>query len=195
MLEMFRIWDTLWNHGLQKLSIQGEELRKRSEYSRRDVWRAYYETLLHILQQGFIYSPTSTPFQPALLRTAEGLTEDEHRACKLKQRSEMKQVEATISKMLFAGTKFPRASERNEEVEKWVEDVMSSWRIMCGPNWTDAELGEGGKDAVGRSILDVSERYHEITKIKRQRRLIGDRSSTTQLQKHFIPLRYCATCS
>jgi len=195
MLEIFRIWNTLWNHGLQKLSIQGEKLRKRSEYSRRDVWRAYYKTLLHILQQGYVYSPTSTPSQPALLETAEGMSDDEYRACKLKQRSEIKQVEATISKLLFAGTKFPKSSERNVEVEKWVEDVMSSWRTMCGPTWTDAEIGEGGKDAVSRSVLDVSERCHQIIKIDRQRRLIGLRSSTIQQQKRSTPLKYCAICS
>jgi hypothetical protein len=65
-------------------------------------------------------------------------------------------VESSMEAKLLDETRFPRANERNERVEKWIDAVMQNWRIMCGPTWQEAELGEGGKNALARGVLDVS---------------------------------------
>jgi hypothetical protein len=51
--------------------------------------------------------------------------------------------------------RFPKADEINEEVEEWVETVIGNWRIFCGGTWGDDDLGEGGKEAVARNVLEV----------------------------------------
>ena len=50
---------------------------------------------------------------------------------------------------------FPKANEGNEEIEEWCNDVMQNWRILCGDEWQDHDLESGGKEAVGRGVLDV----------------------------------------
>jgi hypothetical protein len=65
-------------------------------------------------------------------------------------------VEAIYEGLILKDTHFPKACENNDEIEQWIEAVMSNWRILCGPSWRDEELGEGGKGAVGRGVLDVS---------------------------------------
>jgi hypothetical protein len=34
--------------------------------------------------------------------------------------------------------------------------VISNWEVLCGPEWQDSDLGEGGQNAVSRNVLDVS---------------------------------------
>lgn len=86
----------------------------------------------------------------------KGLLEDEeYMKARQTQRAELKRVEANYETILLRETSFPKANETNQEVKDWVEMVLSNWRTMCGPSWTDAELGDGGKLAVGRNTLDV----------------------------------------
>lgn len=65
-------------------------------------------------------------------------------------------METIYENLLIKETKFPKASETNHEVESWVDSVMDNWRLLCGPTWSDEDLGEGGKEGVARGVLDVS---------------------------------------
>lgn len=78
---------------------------------------------------------------------------------RLRQRTELKRVEIIYENLLIKETLFPKASETNHEIESWVESVMDNWRLLCGPTWDDNDLGEGGKEGVARSLLDVRIAY------------------------------------
>ena len=146
-LTAFRAWATFWegrpSQGLTALDGPSVE----SGILRRHIWKAYYDTLSFILQQGLSYEPplaaiTEKSGPPA--------------ATRIIQRIELKRVETTYEGLMLKEMRFPKADEVNEEVEDWVEQVMRNWRVFCGPSWHDEEPGEGGQDAVGRSVLDVS---------------------------------------
>ncbi|KAH0138140.1 hypothetical protein KCU82_g17946, partial [Aureobasidium melanogenum] len=81
---------------------------------------------------------------------------------RLRQRSELKQVEAAYESVLLYKTRFPHANQSNEEVERWTNSVIANWSILCGPGWREVDLGEGGKAAVSRSTLDIL--YRAATK-------------------------------
>jgi hypothetical protein len=168
MLQMFHLWMSLFRFTPTnpKLPIAYEppqrtpslvELGLEVDYSRWDVWMAYYETLSEILHRGYLYSPEYTEASPMILHSRDGLTDEEYLSVRLQQRAEVKKVEASIETKLLDETRFPRANERNSRVERWVDAVILNWRIMCGPTWQDDELGEGGKNAIARGVLDVSE--------------------------------------
>jgi hypothetical protein len=170
MLRMFHSWISLFRVSQSqgkppanpRLPPSMIELGSEVDYSRWDVWMAYYDTLSEILFRGYIYSTSYTEKKPELLYTAEGLSESEYLSCKLLQRAELKQVEASIETKLLEETRFPKATERNGRVERWVDAVMQNWRILCGPSWQDDELGEGGKNAIAGGVLDIL--YRAATK-------------------------------
>jgi len=166
MLQMFHLWLSLFRCTPvnPKLPVPYEptrqapplvELGTEVDYSRWDVWMAYYETLSEILRLGYCYSPNYTDKNPQILFTREPLSDEEYLNVRLQQRAELKKVEASIEAKLLEETRFPKANERNSRVERWVDAVVQNWRIMCGPSWQDEELGEGGKNAIARGILDV----------------------------------------
>lgn len=162
MLRMFHLWRSLFRY--TPVEPMSETARKvpstvdlgtEVDYSRWDVWMAYYETLSEILRIGYCYSPTYTEKKPQILFTREPLSDEEYLRVRLRQRAELKKVESSIEAKLLEETRFPKANERNSRVERWVDAVVQNWRIMCGPSWQDEELGEGGKNAIARGILDV----------------------------------------
>lgn len=117
---------------------------------RRLAWKAYYDTLSHILRHSLPYEPeqsSSTSEKPPLHTQA---------SLRLRQRAELKRVETVYEALLIKETQFPKASQTNHEIEAWVDSVMDNWRLLCGPTWSDTDLGEGGKEGVARSVLDVS---------------------------------------
>lgn len=146
-LTAFRAWAQFWEgrpgHGI--IALEGPSVE--SSILRRHIWKAYYDTLSDILQQSLIY-------EPPLKTTAE--KSNNLTAIRILQRVELKRVEMTYEGILLKEFRFPKATEANEEVEDWVEQVMGNWRVFCGLSWSDEELGEGGQDAVGRNVLDVS---------------------------------------
>jgi len=73
-----------------------------------------------------------------------------------KQVADLIRNEKDYETLLLKETRFPKADETNREVLSWIELVMNNWRSLCGPGWTDEDLGSGGKMAVGRRTLDVS---------------------------------------
>nr|KMM67009.1 hypothetical protein CPAG_03345 [Coccidioides posadasii RMSCC 3488] len=108
------------------------------------TWRAYYDLLSHILQKRLPYIPSSEgPKQAQLV-------------------SEFRRVETICENALLRNAKFPKASSSNHEVELWVEQVVRNWQILCGPEWQDADFGEGGRDALSRNVLDIL--YRAATK-------------------------------
>ena len=118
--------------------------------SRRMAWKAYYDTLSTTIRYNLPYDADTIP------ASSEKSALDNHTSARLQQRAELKRVETIYENLLIKETHFPKASESNHEVEVWVESVIANWRVLCGPSWTDEELGEGGKEGVGRSVLDVS---------------------------------------
>ena len=84
---------------------------------------------------------------------------------------------------------FPKADEGNEEIEEWCNEVMQNWRILCGDEWQDDDLGSGGKEAVGRGVLDVG---HNPTLMFSQLTMLR-RYCTERLQNHFIQRRFYGT--
>jgi hypothetical protein len=117
---------------------------------------AYYDTLSYILRNGLVYSPSYSESTPLIVTSRFGISDEDFLKVRLRQRTELKMVESSMEIKLLEETRFPKANERNERVEKWIDTVMQNWRIMCGPTWQDAELGEGGKNALARGVLDVS---------------------------------------
>lgn len=79
----------------------------------------------------------------------------------MQQRIELKRVEGVYESLLIKETQFPKASETNREVEAWVDSVVGNWRLLCGPTWNNHDLGEGGKEGIARSALDVSIELYE----------------------------------
>jgi hypothetical protein len=114
------------------------------------AWKAYYDTLSHILRHNLPYEPEAAP------STAEKPPLHTQSSLRLRQRAELKRVETIYEGLLIKETLFPKASETNHEMEWWVDSVMDNWRLLCGPIWSDSDLGEGGKEGIARSVLDVS---------------------------------------
>ncbi|KAH6622189.1 filamentation protein-like protein [Boeremia exigua] len=123
--------------------------------SRRLAWKAYYDTLSTIIRNNLPYDAGTAH------ATSEKPAHDQASA-RLQQRAELKRVETIYENLLIKETHFPKASESNHEVEVWVDSVIHNWRVLCGASWTDGELGEGGKEGVGRSVIDIL--YRAATK-------------------------------
>lgn len=146
-LMAFRAWATFWEGRPSQGMTEIDGPRTESGVLRRHIWKAYYDILSTILQRGLRYEPPSTAMdekstQPVVTR--------------ILQRLELKRVETTYEGLMLQEIRFPKADEVNVEVEEWVEQVMRNWRLLCGPTWHDEELGEGGQQAAGRNVLDVS---------------------------------------
>jgi cargo-transport protein YPP1 len=101
------------------------------------VWKAYYLSLSKLVQHGIDHHALG-----------EGHT-------RLHQAAELRRIESTYENELLRITRFPKASEPNRPIEEWVEQVMRNWEVLCGRSWPEADLGEGGRNAVGRNVLDI----------------------------------------
>jgi hypothetical protein len=146
-LQTYRFWAKYWE-GTAKTG--GTEGVNAARY-RRLAWKAYYDTLSVVLRHNLPYEAETYSADPGVSEKHYGASN-----AKLQQRAELKRVEAIYESLLLKETHFPKASESNTEIERWVDAVIENWRLVCGPSWTDSDLGEGGKEAVGRGVLDVS---------------------------------------
>ena len=124
-----KYWDTKSASNTGTLFKAGD---RHSSYM--GTWGCYYDTLSVLLQR----------------ETTQHVFDS-----KLQQGLELKKVEATYESVLLRETKFPRADQDSSQIESWVDQVMANWRAMCGHTWQDEDLGEGGKAALGRGVLDV----------------------------------------
>ena len=145
-LRTYRYWAKFWDASSKSGTLDVAD----SALHRRLAWKAYYDSLSIILRRNLPYEPESTP------AGVEKPTSQSRSNLRLRQRAELKRVETIYENLLIKETKFPKASETNHEVESWVDSVMDNWRLLCGPTWSDEDLGEGGKEGVARGVLDVS---------------------------------------
>lgn len=146
-LSAFRNWAKFWDR--QFPAPTGGRAAK-AEVLRRDVWKEYYTTLSTLLREDL-------PFPTSALTTT--YTEASTR---LQQRVELKKVEARYETLLLSEVQFPRAEEASGEVEAFVDVAIRNWRILCGGDWKEQDLGEGGAEAVSRGVLDIL--YRAATK-------------------------------
>ncbi|KAF2024443.1 filamentation protein-like protein [Setomelanomma holmii] len=151
-LRTYRYWATFWDANGKGA---GSETATAARH-RRLAWKAYYDTLSTILRHNLAYETETLP------ATTEKPPLQSQSSLRLRQRAELKRVETVYEGLLIKETRFPKASETNYEIEAWVDSVMDNWRLLCGPTWTDADLGEGGKEGIGRSVLDIL--YRAATK-------------------------------
>ncbi|KAF2714972.1 filamentation protein-like protein [Pleomassaria siparia CBS 279.74] len=152
-LHAYRFWGKYWETIAKSTGTEGMIAARY----RRLAWKAYYDTLSTILRRSLPYQAEST-FLDASGKTALQRQSDS----RLQQRAELKRVETVYEGLLLNETQFPKASESNQEIETWTDAVMHNWRFFCGPTWSDQDLGEGGKEAVSRGVLDIL--YRAATK-------------------------------
>lgn len=113
------------------------------------TWEAYYSVLSKLLQNGYnnlgIY--TSPNWDPSSVSVAQ---------LRLQFYRELRVAEATYERLLLKEVSFPKAHETNTKYRMWIEQVMSNWRIYCGPQWCDEDMGQGGQEIASRNVLEVS---------------------------------------
>jgi tetratricopeptide (TPR) repeat protein len=158
-LRAFNAWNDFWQRSPPTTAGHGDS-PSRIDVPRRQVWRAYYDLLSNILQSGLMYSIISS--DRIHLGTKDTIPEEHQMPSKQRQRTDLQRVESTYESLLIQETQFPKASQTNLEVEQLIEQSMRNWRIICGFGWTDAELGQGGKESVSRTMLDIL--YRAATK-------------------------------
>lgn len=149
-LEAFRLWAKFCHYQPKAGVVDVTETGIVSGVKRRDVWKAYYDALSIVLR----YNARSPELASSFGISAEG-TEKESRDVSRTQRAELKRVEACYESLLLEETSFPKASERNDEVGRWIDAVIANWRMFCGPKWQDEDFGEAGKATVGKDVLEV----------------------------------------
>ncbi|KAK7534322.1 filamentation protein-like protein [Phyllosticta citribraziliensis] len=158
-IQTFRLWSRVTDNGKALFGgLDGSD----PPNMRRAVWKAYYGSLSVILRRRTLYTGSSDPADPLMRDDAEHASEEQYISAKLHQRSELRLAESVYEALLLKEKLFPKASENNEEIDSWAESVMRNWRVLCGPTWTDDELGEGGKAGVGKCVLDIL--YRAATK-------------------------------
>jgi hypothetical protein len=181
-LQAYRFWAKFWETTGNGTSAEGMTRPRRS------AWKAYYDTLSEILRHRLPYSPEPRSSGNNITNGQE----KQHSIVKLHQRAELKRVETVYESLLLKETHFPKASEDSHEIEAWTDAVMENWRQLCGPTWSDEDLGEGGKEAVGRGVLDVGvPDGYRVNVLK----LTLRRYSIAQQRRLSIPLNYYDTCS
>ncbi|KAK4961009.1 hypothetical protein LTR10_001498 [Elasticomyces elasticus] len=149
----FRAWSHFWQRASSPPSGTSSS-QSRVDVPRRRVWKAYYDVLSVVLRHDLLYNAADDNVN-LFLTSQRGQTEDAYTDAKARQWAELKRVETTYESILLNETQFPKATETNVEVEQWIEQAVGNWNILCGDDWTDQELGEGGKAALGRGMLDI----------------------------------------
>lgn len=160
-LSSFHAWASFWQRAPSP-ALGSASSPSRVDIPRREVWRAYYDLLSTILQQGLLYTPSANNSHNLLMFPSTGISTDQFVSCRVRQRAELMRVEATYESLLLNEMQFPKSNQTNNEVEEWTQEAVANWKILAGADWTDTELGEGGKVGLGRSMLDIL--YRAATK-------------------------------
>jgi hypothetical protein len=135
-LQLLRLWAA--HPSVKQGAPSPSNVDDSTPTSRTEIWTRYYSFLTTVLQNGLTYFGTNDgPARP-------------------QQASELRRVETICEGILLREVKFPTASSQNSQVEEWVEQVISNWEVLCGPEWQDSDLGDGGQNTVGRNVLEVS---------------------------------------
>jgi tetratricopeptide (TPR) repeat protein len=154
----FTAWGAFWLRA--PASEAGFGLHSsRLDLPRRQIWRAYYELLSTLLSEDLVADSTG-----ALLKadSASASSRESLAILRRAQHVELKRVESTYESLLLKETGYPSSNARNTEVEELVSHAMENWSIMTGLSWSNTDLGDGGKDAVSRGVLDLL--YRAATK-------------------------------
>lgn len=155
-LALFRTWG---RYSGRKPGNMAPGNSTQNDIPPRKTWSQYYQLLSMILRHDLVYPVDS---MSELSINAGNVHADYLCRSRIQFVNDLKDVEATYETLLLQETKFPKASQSNEEVELWVQQVVANWRILCGPGWRDEDLGTDGKEAVGRRVLDIL--YRAATK-------------------------------
>ncbi|KAK0884671.1 hypothetical protein LTR87_001719 [Friedmanniomyces endolithicus] len=157
----FRAWTSFWQRAPPQASGSGAK-NTRVDIPRRQVWKAYYNLLSVILSHDLLYNVSATARSELLLVPQRAISTQQYMDAKIRQRAELKRVEITYESLLLNETQFPKASQTNAEVELWIEQAVINWKTLSSADWTDEELGDGGKATLGRDMLDIL--YRAATK-------------------------------
>ncbi|KAF2484622.1 hypothetical protein BDY17DRAFT_132265 [Neohortaea acidophila] len=160
-LRCFSAWSDFWQRSPAAASA-ARATTSKLDTPRRNVWRAHYELLSTILHYGLTYNTSSRSASDLLIMPSEIPAGEDRTVARVRQRIAMRRVESNYESLLLNETQFPKASQINTEVEEWVQRAVANWKILSGPAWSDAELGEGGKESAGRNVLDIL--YRAATK-------------------------------
>ena len=128
----FREWAQLASHGTQP--SPPAYAHARGPKNRLFHWRAYYQHLSSLVQN-------SIPDDPSHLRA--NLV------------PELRRVEAAYENELMRRIQFPKATDSNQIVEEWVEQVIRNWETLCGSRWLESDLGDGGRNSIGRNVIEI----------------------------------------
>ncbi|KAL4909432.1 hypothetical protein BDW74DRAFT_146551 [Aspergillus multicolor] len=153
-LKIFRAWSS---HPSIKPGDSAPETQTESSpepVSKSSIWKSYYDVLSAVLIHGLPYPAPAHGRERSQLAT------------------ELRRVEAICEASILRDVKFPRADAGNNGVEAWVEQVIQNWERLCGPQWHDEELGEGGQHGWGKNVLEILYRaatrtYHSFLILRR----------------------------
>ena len=134
-LEAFRLWASTVTRSKEVPATRYGNTRTHT--NRLSIWREYYRLVSKLLSEDATNQVVHSTSR------------------RMKQAAELRRVEAQYETDLLRATRFPKATESNETIEEWVEQVIQNWIILCGPDWHDHELGAGGRNGVGRNVLDI----------------------------------------
>ena len=148
-LHAFRAWALNWEH-LAGTANSASESAKQKRNQRLLIWKSYYHVLSATLQHGHPY-PLSTNTSTLGSLSSNGVPSQRNLLL-----LELEKVDAQYQSILLRQVSFPKASERNTDVEEWADSLMSNWSIICGPDWQEEDLNQGGKFVTTRRVLDVS---------------------------------------
>ncbi|KAL4819448.1 hypothetical protein BDW67DRAFT_154587 [Aspergillus spinulosporus] len=153
-LRIFREWSS---HPSIKPGEDASGMQNESSpesVPKSSIWKSYYDLLSAILLHELPYTaPAPGPERPQLA-------------------TELRRVETICEAHLLRDVKFPTADSGNEVIEAWVEQVIQNWERLCGPQWHDEEVGEGGQYALGKNVLEILYRaatrtYHSFLILRR----------------------------
>lgn len=146
-LACFRAWARYWE--VQSGPLAGGH-GFRGSVPRRRVWNEYYTALSRIVEEDIVYPTAYLGPTPA------------DQSARAQLRMELKKAESAYESLLLNETQFPRSGEETEEVEDFVNVVVKNWSIMCGRGWREHDLGQGGREAMSRGVLEIL--YRAATK-------------------------------
>ncbi|PNS15461.1 hypothetical protein CAC42_720 [Sphaceloma murrayae] len=142
MLVRLRSWSSIGRDAPREVSPEQSPTR---------LWKAYHTLLANILRSNLVYTGSET--QP-LAVSSRNIPKFTLSAQRNKQIVELGRVARACEQALMTETKFPKATGNNETFELFADEVVQCWRIMVGPEWTDADIGERGKVGCTRNILE-----------------------------------------
>ncbi|KAL9639740.1 MAG: hypothetical protein Q9164_000752 [Protoblastenia rupestris] len=136
ILKPYRAWANFWDEDNPRMMGQLSSIDVGNGSLRTRIWKGYYDAISTMVQQ------------QTLVPVFES---------KPHQVQELKKVEATYENFLLKEVRFPKADQATPEIESWVDQVMANWQALLGPDCKEDDLGSGGKAALGRGVLDVSQ--------------------------------------